>query len=43
MQIINDHKSEKVSKIGAQLTKLSEKQFGQLHLWNVSQFTCRPI
>ena len=27
MQIIPDHKSEKVTKIGARLTKLSPKQF----------------
>ena len=44
MQIIPDHKSEKVTKIGARLTKLSQKQFclstyGMSVILNVSNST----
>jgi len=44
MQIISDHKSEKVTKIGARLTKLSYKQFslsiyGMAVISNVSHLT----
>ena len=43
MQIIPDHKSEKVTQIGAQLTKLSQEQFtpsyGMSVISNVSNLT----
>jgi len=44
MQIVPDHKNEKVTKIGARLTKLSPKQFslsiyGMPVISNVSNLT----